>query len=53
MDYDDGFDAIDWTAMNKRDYGDEESRSVCMAECLSTKTVLRVTFLKYLYPLLF
>lgn len=32
-------DAIDWEAMNRRDYHDEHSKSVCMAECLSPQAV--------------
>lgn len=39
MDYDDGFAAIDWAKMNERKYTDSESKSVCMAECLSPSTV--------------
>ena len=37
--YEEGFDAIDWDAMNKRDYHDPHSKSVCMAECLSPGSV--------------
>lgn len=39
MDYADGFEAIDWQAMNLRDYHDSDSKSVCMAECLSPTIV--------------
>jgi hypothetical protein len=39
LDYSSGFNAIDWQLMNKRDYSDPISKSVCMAECLSPKTV--------------
>lgn len=35
MDYAAGFQTIDWDAMNRRDYHDSHSKSVCMAECLS------------------
>ncbi|MCZ4337876.1 DarT ssDNA thymidine ADP-ribosyltransferase family protein [Shewanella colwelliana] len=35
MTYDEGMEAIDWVAMNKRDYSDANSKSVCMAECLA------------------
>lgn len=40
MDYAEGFAAIDWEAMNRRDYHDPHSKSVCMAECLSPTTIL-------------
>jgi hypothetical protein len=39
LDYADGIAAIDWDAMDKRDYNDPHSRSVCMAECLSPNIV--------------
>jgi len=39
MPYDDGFNAINWQKMNERDYNDTESKSVCMAECLSPNIV--------------
>lgn len=39
MDYVAGFQAIDWDAMNRRDYHDPHSKSVCMAECLSPNPV--------------
>ncbi|EPC4488748.1 TPA: DUF4433 domain-containing protein [Serratia liquefaciens] len=39
MDYDSGFAAINWELMNQRDYRNTECKSVCMAECLSPKTV--------------
>lgn len=45
MDYDDGFAAIDWAKMNEREYNDPESKSVCMAECLSPNTVASSRFL--------
>lgn len=35
FDYDAGIEAIDWVAMNKRDYADPNSKCVCMAECVS------------------
>lgn len=35
MDYDEGMKTIDWEAMDKRDYHDSYSKSVCMAESLS------------------
>ncbi|MCG5278761.1 DarT ssDNA thymidine ADP-ribosyltransferase family protein [Providencia rettgeri] len=39
MDYDAGFDKINWDLMNKRDYKDPNCKLVCMAECLSPITV--------------
>lgn len=39
MDYAPGFQAIDWEVMNRRDYHDAHSKSVCMAECLSPTAV--------------
>lgn len=39
MDYAAGFQAIDWEVMNRRDYHDAHSMSVCMAECLSPTAV--------------
>lgn len=44
LDYDKGFDAIDWGQMNARDYRDDLSKSVCMAECLSPDVVLPERF---------
>jgi len=39
LEYKEGMEQINWTAMNQRDYQDEESKSVCMAECLSPSTI--------------
>lgn len=39
MGYEEGFASINWAKMNERDYHDSESKSVCMAECLSPTTV--------------
>ncbi|PSN06754.1 DarT ssDNA thymidine ADP-ribosyltransferase family protein [Siccibacter turicensis] len=39
MDYDEGFEKIDWASMNLRDYKNSQCKSVCMAECLSPTTV--------------
>jgi len=33
-DYDEGFEAIDWETLEKRDYKDERSKQICMAEVL-------------------
>lgn len=34
LEYDEGFNAINWDLMEKRDYQSEDSRQVCLAECL-------------------
>lgn len=39
FDYTDGYDRIEWDIMNKRDYGDEKCKQVCMAECLYKGTI--------------
>ena len=39
MDYSSGIEAIDWEAMELRDYANQHSSNVCMAECLSPDTV--------------
>lgn len=39
LDYVSGFDAINWSMMNRRDYRDAECKSVCMAECLAPTAV--------------
>ena len=44
LDYNKGMDVIDWQAMNRRDYHDEYSKNVCMAECLSPNRVLAKRF---------
>lgn len=44
LDYADGIAEIDWNAMDKRDYSDLHSRSVCMAECLSPTIVSAHSF---------
>lgn len=38
-DYDEGFELIDWEAMEKRDYADNHSKNVCMAECIAPSVV--------------
>jgi hypothetical protein len=35
LEYDEGFQYIDWELMNKRDYSDYECKEVCMAECVA------------------
>jgi len=44
LDYKEGLEAIDWDKMNERDYANEESKSICMAECLSPNTVSANSF---------
>lgn len=44
LDYADGFNAIDWVQMNRRDYHDTVSRNACMAECLSPQAVPATKF---------
>lgn len=44
LDYKDGFNAIDWVQMNRRDYHDTVSRNACMAECLSPQAVPATKF---------
>lgn len=38
-DYREGFDKIDWTLMQKRNYHESDCKSACMAECLSPAAV--------------
>ncbi|WP_055127385.1 DarT ssDNA thymidine ADP-ribosyltransferase family protein [Pseudomonas mediterranea] len=35
LEYDQGFEAINWEVMSTRDYLDHDCKSICMAECLS------------------
>ncbi|NOJ03486.1 DUF4433 domain-containing protein [Vibrio splendidus] len=46
LEYDQGIERINWDAMNRRDYHDDESKSVCMAECLSPWAVPVECFFK-------
>lgn len=39
LDYNEGFERIDWDTMECRDYYDEYCKHVCMAECLSPNAV--------------
>ena len=50
MDYQDGFEAIDWEVMNRRAYHDTDCKSVCMAECLSPGPVLASSFFRVYVP---
>jgi hypothetical protein len=46
LDYKEGFAAIDWETMSRRDYHDANCKSVCMAECLSPTPVASSSFFK-------
>ena len=50
FDYDQGVEVIDWEAMNRRDYRDAYCKSVCMAECLSPRTVPMTDIFKIFVP---
>lgn len=50
LDYDEGFAAIDWDSLEKRDYSDEKSKNVCMAECLAMSPVLPKNFHSIFVP---
>jgi hypothetical protein len=50
LDYNEGFEAIDWELMNTRDYQDSECKSVCMAECLSPSVVAPKDFSRIYVP---
>lgn len=39
LDYQEGFEKINWETMNKRDYSDAECKRICMSECLSPGAV--------------
>lgn len=39
-DYSDGFDLIDWSTMEKKDYTDDYNKSVCMAECIAPRPIM-------------
>ena len=42
LDYAKGFDAIDWPTMNKRDYLDPISKSVCMAKAVPVSSFCKI-----------
>lgn len=50
LEYSDGVEAIDWEAMNRREYRDTYCKSVCMAECLSPTTVPMADIFKIFVP---
>lgn len=44
LEYDAGIAAIDWDAMNRREFAEPHSKHVCMAECLSPGVVAPADF---------
>ena len=50
LDYQTGFEAIEWEVMNTRDYHNAHCKSVCMAECLSPAPVPHTHFFKIFVP---
>lgn len=50
LDYQAGFDAIDWDEMERRDYRDASCKSTCMAECLAPGAVPVRKFFKIYVP---
>ncbi|MGV8920926.1 MAG: DarT ssDNA thymidine ADP-ribosyltransferase family protein [Pseudomonas sp.] len=50
LDYDEGFEAIDWEVMNSREYHDAHCKSICMAECLAPGVVKPNVFFKIFTP---
>ena len=50
LDYDEGFEAIEWEVMNSREYHDAHCKSICMAECLAPCVVKPNAFFKIFTP---
>ncbi|MFY1665598.1 DarT ssDNA thymidine ADP-ribosyltransferase family protein [Pseudomonas sp. Pseu.R1] len=50
MSYVEGFAAIDWDLMDRRDYANADCRHVCMSECLSPAAVPVSDFAKIYVP---
>lgn len=50
LNYAEGFNAIEWETMNKRDYYDPDCKSVCMAECLAPGPVTAAQFFAIYVP---
>lgn len=50
LDYNAGFQAINWELMNTRDYQNTECKNVCMAECLSPHVVSPANFSRIYVP---
>ncbi len=49
LSYQDGFSSIDWQKMNTRDYKDQETKLICMAECISPQAVPASDFVKLVF----
>ncbi|MCH4898254.1 MULTISPECIES: DarT ssDNA thymidine ADP-ribosyltransferase family protein [Pseudomonas] len=50
LDYEQGFEAIEWDVMSSRDYLDPHCKSICMAECLAPGVVKPEAFFKIFTP---
>ena len=50
LNYSEGLKAIDWKAMESRDYHDEKSKNVAMAECLAISPVSPMNFNSIFVP---
>ncbi|UFP99571.1 DarT ssDNA thymidine ADP-ribosyltransferase family protein [Pseudomonas fitomaticsae] len=50
LDYEQGFEAIEWNVMSSRDYLDPHCKSICMAECLAPGVVKPEAFFKIFTP---
>jgi hypothetical protein len=50
LDYNAGFQAIDWFLMSTRDYQNTQCKNVCMAECLSPDMVAPESFARIYAP---
>ncbi|QXE12051.1 MULTISPECIES: DarT ssDNA thymidine ADP-ribosyltransferase family protein [Pseudomonas] len=50
LDYEQGFEAIEWNVMSSRDYLDPHCKSICMAECLAPGVVKPDAFFKIFTP---
>jgi len=50
LDYEQGFEAIEWDVMSSRDYLDPHCKSICMAECLAPGVVKPDAFFKVFTP---
>ncbi|WP_285418447.1 DarT ssDNA thymidine ADP-ribosyltransferase family protein [Pseudomonas sp. efr-133-TYG-5] len=50
LDYEQGFEAIEWDIMSCREYHDPNCKSICMAECLAPGGVKTDDFFKIFTP---
>jgi hypothetical protein len=50
LDYDQGFETIEWDIMSSREYLDPHCKSICMAECLAPGIVKPDIFFKIFTP---